>query len=587
MKQLKAALLWIASLPALIIGWLRSLSIYCVGPRWHWPGFIACNAGLWPLGLWLWNHPINRNWLRIPARILSYPCFFLGTILFFAGFWRFALIYIAIAFFQWLDRTLALRTPLQQTDPNAPLFQHALDKFSLGLIALVFVLLAVQKENLLAYSGISDNYYHMAAARNILTQGTVPYWDDWEFQPMGRPHLYPPGLHLLIAFFAGTPERVENGFSNVQMLQYPFALFTAWLLVRKVTTPAWAYLSLIILMMHFMYNFGNLLALPASIASSLWPLIILCILKKKPYWGAILLGAAFYFHTGMPVLMCLAFFVLGLYRRDCMKHALFVIAGGLIIALPWTVRYYANADWMHSGGPQGWTLDAILNRLGWLQILNPIMIGLVIWGWFRSRKHGTEVFRSQILGFLPMLFQYGGRFFMHGALFLAPLAAFHFKSWAEGAITRRRALLLPLIGLIPLPCLSLMGPNDSIKPAFFPGVTMMHMAVVATVNRNIPMYEDEEAVCREIIETSSPDAIVHLPEGPPHFADYVNVKTGLRTDAGGWGEVSKEEMWQAIVDHRASDAAGPYITFSTQSIPTDREIKQFGKYYFGYPKKID
>lgn len=582
MGRIKRALVWIASLPAMLIGLLRTLSIYCMGPRWHWVGFIICNAGLWSLGLWLWQRPIQRSWLRIPARILSYPCFFLGTILFFAGFWRFALVYPAIIFFQWINRKLDLQTPLKYAGPTAPLFHHALDRFSLGLIAIVFFTLAIHKEDLLAYSGISDNYYHMAAARNIMLNGAVPYWDDWEFAPMGRPHLYPPGLHLLIAFFAGKIEHIEDGFRTVQMLQYPFALMTAWLLFRKITTPAWAYMSLIFLMMFFMYSFGNLLALPASIASSLWPLIILCILKQKPYWGALILGAAFYFHTGMPVLMCLGLFVLGLYRRDYMKHVLFVIAGGLVLALPWTVRYYANADWMHSGGPQGWTFDSIFHRLGWLQILNPIMIGLVILGWFRNRKQETEVFRSQILGFLPMLFQYGGRFFVHGALFLAPLAAFHFKSWAEGSITRRRALLLPLIGLIPLPCLSLIGPNDSIKPAFFPGVTAMHMMIVGAVNNDIPSYADEEALCRAVIEYSSPQAIVHLPEGPPHFADYVNVKTGRRTDAGGWGEVSKKAMWKSIIDHRASDAAGPYIAFTTQSIPKDREIKKFGKYYFGY-----
>lgn len=179
MGRIKRALVWIASLPAMLIGLLRTSSIYCIGPRWHWVGFIICNAGLWSLGLWLWQRPIQRSWLRIPARILSYPCFFLGTILFFAGFWRFALVYPAIIFFQWIDRKLDLQTPLKYTSPTAPLFHHALDRFSLGLIAIVFFTLAIHKEDLLAYSGISDNYYHMAAARNIMLNGAVPYWDDW------------------------------------------------------------------------------------------------------------------------------------------------------------------------------------------------------------------------------------------------------------------------------------------------------------------------------------------------------------------------------------------------------------------------
>jgi hypothetical protein len=53
----------------------------------------------------------------------------------------------------------------------------------------------------------------MAVAQKILERGHIPIWDDWEFAPMGRPHLYPPFLHLSIAFFSGDPDRVVEGFS--------------------------------------------------------------------------------------------------------------------------------------------------------------------------------------------------------------------------------------------------------------------------------------------------------------------------------------------------------------------------------------
>ena len=83
----------------------------------------------------------------------------------------------------------------------------ALDKAALGLVAVVFLAFAFFHEGLSLKSD-SDQYYHMAAARRTLELGHIPKWDDWEFAPAGRPHLYPPGLHLALAVLAGRPDRL-------------------------------------------------------------------------------------------------------------------------------------------------------------------------------------------------------------------------------------------------------------------------------------------------------------------------------------------------------------------------------------------
>ena len=154
---------------------------------------------------------------------------------------------------------------------------HPLDRMTLLFIGLIFLVFAINKERMLDFTDPSDHFYHMAVAQKILEYGGIPLWDDWEFAPVGRPHLYPPLLHLLIAFFAGTPDQILLGFATIQMLLYPTALLSYWFLYRTFLSPSLAYLSIIALSMEFMFTIGCLIGLPASVVNVLWSLILLSI----------------------------------------------------------------------------------------------------------------------------------------------------------------------------------------------------------------------------------------------------------------------------------------------------------------------
>ncbi|MBN2329848.1 MAG: hypothetical protein JXR73_22090 [Candidatus Omnitrophica bacterium] len=552
--------------------------------RWHLWGFIPCSAGLWPLGLYLWNKKIDRRTFRIVSRILSYGCFFAGSVLFIAGLWRLAGILIAIRVLIWIDQAANLSAPLVESNQLeiSRLFNHPFDKASLLYIGLIFLVFAVSKERLIEFTDPSDHFYHMAVAQKILERGSIPLWDDWEFAPEGRPHLYPPLLHLLIAFFAGAPDRVLIGFSNIQMLLYPSALFAYWLLFRTWLRPSHAYLSLLILSMEFMFTMGCLIGLPASLVNAMWPFILLALTKKKNYAAMLLLAAAFYTHTGMPILISLALLVFGVWKRQFFLSSVFVVMGACILSIPWTLRYYVFADWMHSGGAPGYSVSSIVARLLWLQIINPLFIILAVWGFFRLKE--AAVFKSQALGFLPMLIQYGGRFFMHGAPFLSPFIAVHFLRFLEGSITRRRAAAFALMTLIPLPCINFIGPGDQVKISLFPGITASHLCVFYVLNRQPKDQSDLENLVDALRNTTSPDDILHLPdEGMYHFADYLTVMTGRRTDMGGWGEVSKPEMWEAIQKSRNDPNDGVFVSKKRENIPDSRCIEEIGSFFIGRP----
>ena len=585
LQSIVTILQWILFLPAHVVGWMKQGFIWIAGERGYWLAWIPCSAGLWPLGLYGWNQPVARSIYRIPLRMFSYVCFVAGTFLFFAGLWRFSLIVLVVRLLRWLDSWLQLDKPfisLDAMEDTSAIGRHPFDRLSLGVVGVIFLFFAINKERLVDLTEPSDHFYHMAVAQKILERSTIPLWDDWEFAPMGRPHLYPPLLHLVIAFFAGTPNNMLAGFSTVQLLLYPSALLAYWYLFRNFISPSWAYLSLLILMMEFLFSMGCLIALPASCVNVLWPLILIALFKKRVYLAIVLLGAAFYTHTGMPLLICLGLLIMGIWKRDTFWPVIATILGALVLALPWMVRYYVFSDWMQAGGAQGFNITSIISRLMWLQILNPIFIILMIWGWRRTRN--LTLFKTQVLGFLPMLTQYGGRFFMHGAPFLSPFIAVHFNRWLTGPITRRRAFGFLLITLIPLPCISFMNGKDLLHPGFMPGISATHACIFFTIQRQPKDHSDLDELTRIIRETTSPEDIIHLPdEGTYHFGDLIVVLTGRRTDMGGWGEVRKPEMFEAILKQRADDNDGIFVSRYKENIPSARRIQQVGSYYIGYP----
>lgn len=584
MKKLIAALIWFLSIPAFLVGLLESIAVQLATKRWHLWGFIPCSAGLWPLGLYCWRKELSPRYLSILLKLFSYPCFIFGTALFLEGLWVFSAILLLIRFLFWLDGYFRLGDSLIDENGQEPIkiFHHPFDRICVFYIAVIFVVFAINKERLIEFGEPSDHYYHMAVAQKILERGHIPIWDDWEFAPMGRPHLYPPLLHLSIAFFSGEPDRVVEGFSTIQMLLYPIALFSYWLLFRTLLPPWHAYMSLIVLSMEFMFGMGALIGLPATIANVLWAFIILALLKRKTYTGTILLALAYYTHTGMPLLISLSLLIYGVWRREHALRALLIVVGAFLLSIPWTLRYFVFSNWMHAGGAPGFSFASIMARLFWLQIINPIFIVMAVWGWFRLGH--AAVFKSQVLGFLPMLMQYGGRFFMHGAPFLSPFIAVHFKRFLTGTITRRRAIGFLLLTLIPLPCVNLMGPGDTLQIRPFPGITASHFSIYFMLNRSWKDQSELENLVDEIRNNTSQNDIIHLPdEGMYHFGDYLTVLTGRRTDTGGWGEVHSVEMWEQIIESRQSIHDGVFVSRNKNSIPDGRRIKKLGSFYLGYP----
>src|SRR6185436_3212168 len=103
--------------------------------------------------------------------------------------------------------------------PEAP--GAAWDRASWCLIALHTVLL-LSWWPLLPW--FVDLYYHMNVLEGFRQAGGVALHDFWEFAPAGRPHLYPPALHVALLSFDWLPMGVITRARLASVLPYPALL---------------------------------------------------------------------------------------------------------------------------------------------------------------------------------------------------------------------------------------------------------------------------------------------------------------------------------------------------------------------------
>src|SRR3990167_1371545 len=59
-----------------------------------------------------------------------------------------------------------------------------------------------------------DIYYHLLTAWGFIQAGGYSGWDFWQYAPAGRIHIYPPLLHIVLAFF------IKSGISKIILVKF-------------------------------------------------------------------------------------------------------------------------------------------------------------------------------------------------------------------------------------------------------------------------------------------------------------------------------------------------------------------------------
>ncbi len=170
--------------------------------------------------------------------------------------------------------------------------------------------------NLSMFPVYLDMPYHLAASQAFVRSGGVTTWDWWEFAPAGRPHIYPPFLHVTMSvpLQLGISEEAVGTFFSLMM--FPLMMLSLWWMVRQLFSSRQAFYSCLLLLIPYTFFWQTAVTTAAALVLVLTPLIFLALERKRWVTPAILLAVCLYTHLVMGHLVALALFIYLLHRRE-------------------------------------------------------------------------------------------------------------------------------------------------------------------------------------------------------------------------------------------------------------------------------
>ncbi|MGD2073267.1 MAG: hypothetical protein PVG65_07265, partial [Candidatus Thorarchaeota archaeon] len=553
-------------------------------------GFFLSTLFTAPLALYLHQKEVTSRGLTFLLKIVANILLMCSILILINGFWIFLLllpvarlahiVYTRLRIgekethpIQW-EEGITIQTEDQLfRKPKLHFSLETLDLLSLLVILFIFLSFLINVDK---FAPLGDDcWYHLAVARKIIELGKIPLWDTWEFQPVGRPHLYPPLLHLLIAFFSKDAESVIDGAKVLQIVIYPAALFTSWYFARLLFSSKIAFISLIILTMDATFLLLFIGIMPSSLVNLIFPLLLISFLSKKLKTSVFLMVLCLYSHLSFPFLVLICLLVLSYKYRTYLSFYKKFILISLLFYLPWAIRVFIFKDFLRSFGTiMGNPLIGVLFGMLSLQIFNPIFLIFGIKGLKKTSGINRDLIKYILIGFLPALIFYGGRYWFHTAPFWAIFIALFLK---DKITSRKRIALFMLFALVPMPLIAFGVPGNE-GPPLLPSITALDGAVGLHF---LPVYQNaEDMALKAFIEQNTlPDQIIFVDEAS--LADRIVVLTGNPVDNGMWFEVGSEEAEKTIQYQRLNQRPALFVYLNRDLLPPDVSITHIGRYWIG------
>ncbi len=276
-------------------------------------------------------------------------------------------------------------------------------------IALCIVLVLV---NISMYPVYLDIPYHMAVTRGFQEAGGVTTWDFWDYAPSGRPHIYPPLLHVGMSMLQDIGLPAQAAATLVCVVMFPLILLSTWWAMRRLFGSRAAFYALVLIGVPYAFFYQTGITIAASLVLALTPLVFLALEEDRKIASMVLLAMCLYTHLVLGHLVALALFIYLLHRRDCWKKIITVLVGAYVLYLPWGIVILCNLGSFSVSEP-GMGSDFALHVLLW-----GIAAGGFVACYFRKKRY--YLLPAYLLSMVPIAFFYSHRFW-EGHIFL-PLA---------------------------------------------------------------------------------------------------------------------------------------------------------------------
>ena len=186
------------------------------------------------------------------------------------------------------------------------------DLYSLAICA-VFLFFQIAQWPL--FPKFLDVYYHLAVMKGFETAGGYVTHAFWEYAPFGRPHLYPPVLHLLMLdlYKLGVPEMTIARL--LDCLLYPVTLFALWMVCKNWYGSRPAFFVLLVYASVYSLYLACVTLAPFTLAFIAGLFMLLSLERGKVIAAGVLLAIGFYTHTLMAFLFLATILFYGLLER--------------------------------------------------------------------------------------------------------------------------------------------------------------------------------------------------------------------------------------------------------------------------------
>ncbi|OGX26993.1 MAG: hypothetical protein A3J51_06335 [Omnitrophica WOR_2 bacterium RIFCSPHIGHO2_02_FULL_45_21] len=225
--------------------------------------------------------------------------------------------------------------------------KYSWDSYS-KLIIVSFSVLQIMRWRILPQ--FMDIFYHILTAWGFIQAGGYSGWDFWQYAPVGRTHIYPPFLHIVLAFL------IKSGISKIILVKFletaaPITcMLTLWYFVKRNYSSRLAFFSMLMLGSSFSFYSSLSNYLPATLAMIFGFLGLDELFKVRFVRPALLFTLCFYTHIGMSWFFALSVILYGLFDKRYARVFFAAFAFALILSAPMLYKQLTGLRYISISG---------------------------------------------------------------------------------------------------------------------------------------------------------------------------------------------------------------------------------------------
>ena len=308
-----------------------------------------------------------------------------------------------------------------------------------------------------------DPYYHLFVAEQVRAAGGPIAYEWWAYAPVGRAHLYPPLLHLLLAFVRSVGLPGLTVLRLASALIVPAVHVNLYLASRRLFGERIALGCVWAALVPFSFSAHAAITMAASLGliELLWLLVALR--EGRTLASGVLFGLLWYTHLGMPWVALVTAAAWAAMERKVRRPVSGLLLG-LAAGLPWLIHLAGHRSFVRVVPRQE---NEALELSVAVFVLAAIGLSFVIWQIWqkRARDPSGRPVVAMLLGFSLLAWRFSFRWLSgEGLAPLIVLSGFGLCASGEWA-ARGRSWRWQLGGMALATALAVCCPTITVAPA--------------------------------------------------------------------------------------------------------------------------